>query len=246
MGHTDVVPVSVDGWRHDPFGGELIDGEVWGRGAVDMLNLTSSMAVVFRSLAERGFRPRGDLVYFAVADEEAGSVHGARWVADHHPESIRTTYLLTESGGLHTGSPEAPQIGVTVAEKGVAWRRLRVRGTPGHGSMPFRIDNALIAAAGRRATPRRLPARPAVPRAVAGPGRRAGLRRRAEAGTPRPGSHRRRPRRDAVGRDGDTPARVHAHHVLAERGGRWADEDQRDPRRHRPRRRRAHAARRGR
>ena len=57
MGHTDVVPVSVDGWRHDPFGGELIDGEVWGRGAVDMLNLTSSMAVVFRSLAERGFRP---------------------------------------------------------------------------------------------------------------------------------------------------------------------------------------------
>ena len=127
MGHTDVVPVSVDGWRHDPFGGELVDGEVWGRGAVDMLNLTSSMAVVFRSLAERRFRPRGDLVYFAVADEEAGSVHGARWVADHHPESIRTTYLLTESGGLHTGSPDAPQIGVTVAEKGVAWRRLRVR-----------------------------------------------------------------------------------------------------------------------
>jgi acetylornithine deacetylase/succinyl-diaminopimelate desuccinylase-like protein len=148
MGHTDVVPVSPEGWRHDPFGGELIDGEVWGRGAVDMLNLTSSMAVVFRSLAQRGFRPRGDLVYFAVADEEAGSAHGARWVADHHPESIRTTYLLTESGGLHTGSPEAPQIGVTVAEKGVAWRRLRVRGTPGHGSMPFRMDNALVATAG--------------------------------------------------------------------------------------------------
>ena len=58
MGHTDVVPVSRDGWRHDPFGGELIDGEVWGRGAVDMLNLTASMAVVFRSLADRGFRPR--------------------------------------------------------------------------------------------------------------------------------------------------------------------------------------------
>ena len=186
MGHTDVVPVSADGWRHDPFGGELIDGEVWGRGAVDMLNLTSSMAVVFRSLAERGFRPRGDLVYFAVADEEAGSAHGARWVADHHPESIRTTYLLTESGGLHTGSPEAPQIGVTVAEKGVAWRRLRIRGTPGHGSMPFRMDNALVAAAGRRATPRRVPAGAAVPRAVARPGRGARCRRRAEAGAARP------------------------------------------------------------
>ena len=59
MGHTDVVPVNPAGWRHDPFGGELIDGEVWGRGAVDMLNLTASMAVVFRSLVQRGFRPEG-------------------------------------------------------------------------------------------------------------------------------------------------------------------------------------------
>lgn len=152
MGHTDVVPVSPDGWTHDPFGGELITGadgvdEVWGRGAVDMLNLTASMAVVFRSLADRGFRPRGDLVYFAVADEEAGSAHGARWVADHHRDAIATDYVLTESGGLHTGRPEAPRIGVTVAEKGVAWRRLRITGTPGHGSMPFRVDNALVTAA---------------------------------------------------------------------------------------------------
>jgi acetylornithine deacetylase/succinyl-diaminopimelate desuccinylase-like protein len=152
MGHTDVVPVHAHGWTRDPFGGELVrdaDGveEVWGRGAVDMLNLTASMAVAFKDLAERGVRPRGDLLYFAVADEEAGSAHGARWVADHHPDSIRCDYLLTESGGLHDGSPEAPAIGVTVGEKGVAWRRLRVHGTPGHGSMPFRIDNALVKAA---------------------------------------------------------------------------------------------------
>jgi acetylornithine deacetylase/succinyl-diaminopimelate desuccinylase-like protein len=152
MGHTDVVPVHAHGWTRDPFGGELVrnaDGvdEVWGRGAVDMLNLTASMAVAFKDLAERGVRPRGDLIYFAVADEEAGSAHGARWVADHHPDSIRCDYLLTESGGLHDGSPEAPAIGVTVGEKGVAWRRLRVHGTPGHGSMPFRIDNALVKAA---------------------------------------------------------------------------------------------------
>src|SRR3954465_13868547 len=66
MGHTDVVPVNPDGWRHDPFGGELIDGEVWGRGAVDMLNLTSSMAVATKELATTGFRPRGSLVYLAV------------------------------------------------------------------------------------------------------------------------------------------------------------------------------------
>ena len=72
-----------DGWVNDPFGGELIDGEVWGRGAVDMLNLTASMAVAFRHLADTGFRPTGDLIYFGVADEEAGSAHGARWMADN-------------------------------------------------------------------------------------------------------------------------------------------------------------------
>jgi acetylornithine deacetylase/succinyl-diaminopimelate desuccinylase-like protein len=152
MGHTDVVPVHAGGWQRDPFGGELVanaDGvtEVWGRGAVDMLNLTASMAVAFRDLVVRGIRPRGDLLYFAVADEEAGSAVGARWVADHHHDAIRCDYVLTESGGLHDGPAEAPAIGITVAEKGVAWRRLRVRGTPGHGSMPFRIDNALVKAA---------------------------------------------------------------------------------------------------
>ena len=147
MGHTDVVPVNAAGWTHDPFGGELIEGEVWGRGAVDMLNLTASMAVVFRSLVRRRFRPKGDLLYFAVADEEAGSSHGARWVADEHPDAIRCDYLLTESGGLHYGTEGSRSIDVTVGEKGVAWRRLRLRGTPGHGSMPYSSDNALVKAA---------------------------------------------------------------------------------------------------
>ncbi len=152
MGHTDVVPVNASGWSEDPFGGEIIDGpdgpEVWGRGAVDMLNLTASMAVTFRNLADNGFRPTGDLIYFGVADEEAGSAYGARWMADHHADAIRADYVLTESGGLHTGPAEAPFIGVNIAEKGVAWRRLRVKGTPGHGSAPFRRDNALVKAAG--------------------------------------------------------------------------------------------------
>lgn len=147
MGHTDVVPVSPDGWRHDPFGGELIDGEIWGRGAVDMLNLTSAMAVAFRHLADTGFTPKGDLLFFGVADEEAGSQAGAAWFAEHDPDAIRADYVLTESGGLHLGTPEAPQIVMNVGEKGVDWRRLRVRGTPGHGSRPFRADNALIRAA---------------------------------------------------------------------------------------------------
>ncbi|HAX05714.1 MAG TPA: peptidase M20 family protein, partial [Acidimicrobiaceae bacterium] len=148
MGHTDVVPVNPEGWERDPFGGELIDGEVWGRGAVDMLNLTSSQAVAFKHLADSGFRPSGDFLYFAVADEESGSAHGAQWMADHHPDAIMADYVLTENGGLHTGTSEQPYIGVNIGEKGVAWRKLRVKGTPGHGSAPFKSDNALVRAAG--------------------------------------------------------------------------------------------------
>ncbi len=147
MGHTDVVPVNPDGWDRDPFGGELVDNEIWGRGAVDMLNLTAGQAVAFRTLANQGFKPRGDLIFFAVADEESGSAHGARWMADHHYADIKADYVLTENGGLHSGPDTAPAISVNVAEKGVAWRRLTVRGTPGHGSMPYRTDNALVKAA---------------------------------------------------------------------------------------------------
>lgn len=147
MGHTDVVPANPDDWSQDPFGGELIDGEVWGRGAVDMLHLTSSMAVAFRHLATTGFRPRGDLIYFAVADEEAGSALGARWMAEHHREAISADYVLTENGGIHSGAAEATYVSVNVAEKGVAWRRLRVHGESGHGSMPFKSSNALVTAA---------------------------------------------------------------------------------------------------
>lgn len=147
MGHTDVVPADASGWRHDPFGGELIDDEVWGRGAVDMLNLTSSMAVAFRHLAESGFSPRGNLIYFAVADEESGSAFGAEWMAEHHRDAIECDFVLTESGGLHGGSPALPTVGITAGEKGIAWRTLTVQGTPGHGSRPFRSDNALVKAA---------------------------------------------------------------------------------------------------
>ena len=147
MGHTDVVPVNPAGWDRDPFGGELVDGEVWGRGAVDMLNLTATMAVAFRELARTGFRPRGDVIFFAVADEESGSGYGARWMADHHWDAIRADFVLTEGGGLHGGTAQAPVVTVSVAEKGVSWRRLRVTGEPGHGSMPFRTNNALVKAA---------------------------------------------------------------------------------------------------
>lgn len=146
-GHTDVVPVTPEGWDNDPFGGELINGEVWGRGAVDMLNLTSSMAVATKLVANRSTRLRGDLVFFAVADEENGSKYGARFMGEHHPDAIRADYVLTENGGLHSDSASGKAITVNIGEKGIDWNRLTVRGTPGHGSQPYRSDNALMKAA---------------------------------------------------------------------------------------------------
>ncbi len=147
MGHTDVVPVTPEHWTRDPFGGELVNGEVWGRGALDMLNLTASQAVALKALARRGWRPRGTLVYLACADEEAGGAHGAGHVVKRHWDALRADYLLTENGGTISSHSDGLSVIVHVGEKGVAWRRLRVKGTPGHGSMPFRSDNALVKAA---------------------------------------------------------------------------------------------------
>jgi len=147
MGHTDVVPVTPATWTRDPFGGELVKGEVWGRGAVDMLNLTASQAVALKALARQGWRPRGTLVYLACADEEAGGMLGAGHVCKRHWDSLRADYLLTENGGLVSSHGGELNVTVHVGEKGVAWRRLRVTGTPGHGSMPYGADNALVKAA---------------------------------------------------------------------------------------------------
>ena len=148
MGHTDVVPANPDRWRNDPFGGELIDGEVWGRGAVDMLNLTASMAVAAKRAAA-GRPPRGTLVYLAVADEEALGAHGAGWMLEHAPDAVAADHVVTESGGYRLPVPSAsgPKLPVIVAEKGSYWCTIRVRGTPGHASMPLRTDNALVKAA---------------------------------------------------------------------------------------------------
>ncbi len=147
MGHTDVVPVSPDGWDRDPFGGELVDGEVWGRGAVDMLNLTSSMAVAFKHIVASGKRLPGDLIYFAVADEEAGGRHGAEVLVRDEWDALKCDYVLTEFGGIPYHSPKGMSMLITTAEKGIGWRRLTVKGTPGHGSQPYATDNALVKAA---------------------------------------------------------------------------------------------------
>ena len=147
MGHTDVVPVNPDGWQRDPFGGELVDGEVWGRGAVDMLNLTASMAVAFKDLARRGFTPRGTLVYLAVADEESLGTWGAEHLVNNERDAVAADYVITESGGFQIPAPSGPRLPVIVGEKGSYWCRIKVKGTPGHASQPFRTDNALVTAA---------------------------------------------------------------------------------------------------
>jgi acetylornithine deacetylase/succinyl-diaminopimelate desuccinylase-like protein len=148
LGHTDVVPANGDDWSHDPFGGELIDGDVWGRGAIDMLNLTATMATGLRHLALSGFRPAGDLTYVAVADEEALGTYGAMWLCANAADEVGADYVITESGGFPMGGADGtPRLPVIVGEKGVYWCRLIVKGTPGHGSQPLRTDNALVKAA---------------------------------------------------------------------------------------------------
>lgn len=146
MGHTDVVPVTASGWRHDPFGGELIDGEVWGRGAIDMLDVTASMAVAVKGLLVSGFRPKGTLIYSACADEEALGTWGAQWLTENAWDDVKSDYLVTEFGGARIPIGQGAKLPIMVAEKGSQWTRLRVKGTPGHGSMPYKSDNALVKA----------------------------------------------------------------------------------------------------
>ena len=147
MGHTDVVPVTPSGWQRDPFAADLVDGIVWGRGAIDMLNLTATMAVAMRRLATSGWKPRGTLIYLAVADEEAGGFLGAGHLVEHEADAVTCDYVITESGGVPIPTKSGHKLKVTVGEKGGNWRKLIVHGTPGHGSRPFRTDNALVTAA---------------------------------------------------------------------------------------------------
>jgi acetylornithine deacetylase/succinyl-diaminopimelate desuccinylase-like protein len=146
MGHTDVVPVNADGWSREPFSGDIVDGFVWGRGAVDMLNITASQAVAFRNLAASGFTPKGTLIYLAVADEEALGTWGAKYLVEHERDAVYADYVLTESGGYQMPTPEGVRLPVLTAEKGTFWSKLRIGGTPGHGSQPFRTDNAVVTA----------------------------------------------------------------------------------------------------
>ena len=147
LGHTDVVPVEPDGWSRDPFAGELVDGEVWGRGAVDMLNQTGSMALAVRRLADSGFRPRGDLVFAGVPDEECGGRQGVKLLLEQHPDLIRADFAVTEIGGAVRRSGGRVLLEAYVAEKGAGALRVHVHGNPSHSSVPYGSDNALVTAA---------------------------------------------------------------------------------------------------
>ncbi len=144
MGHTDVVPVTAETWSRDPFGGEVVDGVLWGRGAVDMLNLTAAMAVVTKRVIDGDLAaPPGGLVYLAVADEEAGGTHGAGWLVDVEPELVACDDLLTEIAYPTVEIAGGVAQPVMVAEKGPSWRTLHAQGTPGHASAPLGRASAL-------------------------------------------------------------------------------------------------------
>lgn len=142
--HLDVVPVNTAGWSVDPFAAEISDGFVWGRGAVDMLNVTAAMAVVFKKYLT-GAHPQlpGDLIFAAVADEEAAGGLGARYLVDERYDLVEAGFVLTEVAYPSIPTPSGPLHPVVAGEKGPFWSKLRSTGTPGHGSGPYQADNAL-------------------------------------------------------------------------------------------------------
>jgi acetylornithine deacetylase/succinyl-diaminopimelate desuccinylase-like protein len=147
LSHTDVVLADAAEWSADPFGGELRDGSVWGRGALDMKGQVAASAVALASLAREGFEPAGDLIFAATADEEVGDGFGAQWLCETHPDAVRCDFLVNEGSGERLELGGKPFYTCSVAEKMSAPFRLRVRGRSGHASMPGIADNALVKAA---------------------------------------------------------------------------------------------------
>ncbi len=141
--HIDVVPVEAAGWSQDPFGAEIVDGFVYGRGAVDMLNVTAAMAVAARPYIRGEIQPRGDLLFVALADEEAGGVLGAHPLTEQRWDDVEVDYMLTEVAYPPVSYSNEQVVPVATGEKGAFWSKLRSVGTPGHGSAPYGGDNAL-------------------------------------------------------------------------------------------------------
>jgi acetylornithine deacetylase/succinyl-diaminopimelate desuccinylase-like protein len=146
LSHTDVVLADPGEWSVPPFSGELRDGEIWGRGALDMKGQVAANAVAIASLARDGFEPAGDLIFAATADEEVGDDFGLSWLCHEHPDAVRCDYAINEGGGDRLDLGRVVYLCAT-AEKMTSPFKLSVHGRSGHASMPAIADNALVKAA---------------------------------------------------------------------------------------------------
>ncbi|MFL5862177.1 MAG: M20/M25/M40 family metallo-hydrolase [Solirubrobacteraceae bacterium] len=145
LGHVDTVLADAAEWRHDPWSGELADGFVWGRGALDMKDQVAAEAVGAVSLAREGWRPAsGALKLVFVSDEETGGDVGAHWLTSTHPDAVRCDWLLNEGAGEVFSYAGKRQYGVCCAEKGIFRFNVTALGTAGHASLPRTGDNALL------------------------------------------------------------------------------------------------------
>ena len=145
LSHVDTVLADPADWRHDPWSGEVHDGALWGRGAVDMKSQTAAEAVAAAHLVRAGWRPaRGELKLIAVVDEEVGGRLGAQWLTEQRPDAVRVDWLLNEGAGAVMPYGERRLYGVCCAEKGTVRFRVRARGRAGHASVPGLADNALL------------------------------------------------------------------------------------------------------
>jgi acetylornithine deacetylase/succinyl-diaminopimelate desuccinylase-like protein len=143
-GHLDVVPADASEWSVDPFAGEIKDGFVWGRGAIDMKDMDAMTLALVREWARTGKKPPRDIVLAFVSDEEAGGRQGAHYLVDNHPDLFADcTEAISEVGGFSISLNESARVYlVQTAEKGINWLRLTASGAPGHGSM-VHDDNAV-------------------------------------------------------------------------------------------------------
>jgi acetylornithine deacetylase/succinyl-diaminopimelate desuccinylase-like protein len=142
-GHLDVVPANASDWQVDPFSGEIMDGCVWGRGAVDMKDMDAMVLALLADWTREGKRPPRDVVLAFVADEEAGGIQGAHHLVDHHADLFEgCTEAISEVGGFSLTIGGRRLYAIETAEKGIAWLRLVAKGMAGHGSM-LNDDNAV-------------------------------------------------------------------------------------------------------
>ncbi|MDX6469768.1 MAG: hypothetical protein QOF75_1571 [Gaiellaceae bacterium] len=147
LSHTDVVLADPREWSVPPFSGEVRDDEVWGRGALDMKSQVAANAVAIASLAREGFRPAGDLIFAATADEEVGDGFGLMWLCEQHPDAVRCDFAINEGAGDRLDFGGSIYYLCSTAEKMTAPFNVRVHGRSGHASMPGIADNALVKAA---------------------------------------------------------------------------------------------------